>query len=72
MSLVKADGIGVVPRNVEGIDIGDTIEINLLKPLSVIKSKLVSIGSHDLIMDVLGDMTEISSGHVEAWVEYYL
>lgn len=64
MSLVKADGIGVIPRNIEGIDAGDTIEINLLKPLSIIKSKLVSIGSHDLIMDVLGDMIELSSGHV--------
>lgn len=64
MSLVKADGIGVIPRNIEGIDAGDTIEISLLKPLSTIKSKLVSIGSHDLIMDVLGDMTGLSSGHV--------
>lgn len=64
MSLVKADGIGTIPRNVEGIETGDFIEIDLLKPLATIKSKLVSIGSHDLIMDVLGDMTDISSGHV--------
>ncbi len=64
MSLVKADGIGIIPKNTEGIDAGDIIEIDLLKPLSVIKSKLVSIGSHDLIMDVLGDMIELSSGHV--------
>ncbi|MFW5647993.1 MAG: molybdopterin biosynthesis protein [Candidatus Alkaliphilus sp. MAG34] len=64
MSLVKADGIGIIPRNIEGIDAGDTIEINLLKPMSTIKTKLVSIGSHDLIMDVLGDMAELSSGHV--------
>lgn len=64
MSLVKADGVGIIPQNVEGIDSGGTIEISLLKPLNSIKSKLVSIGSHDLIMDILGDMTELSSGHV--------
>lgn len=64
MSLVKADGVGIIPQNVEGIDSGGTIEISLLKPLSSIKSKLVSIGSHDLVMDILGDMTELSSGHV--------
>ena len=64
MSLVKADGIGIIPQNVEGIDAGGFIDIQLLKPLSTIKSKLLSIGSHDLIMDVLADMMELTSAHV--------
>ncbi|MFA7533809.1 MAG: molybdopterin biosynthesis protein [Tissierellaceae bacterium] len=64
MSLVKADGIGIIPQNVEGIDAGDTLDVELMKPLSNIKRTLVSIGSHDLIMDILGDMMELSSGHV--------
>ena len=64
MSLVKADGIGIIPQNVEGIDAGCIIDIQLLKPLSTIKSKLLSIGSHDLIMDVLADMLDLSSAHV--------
>lgn len=64
MSLVKADGIGIIPRNLEGVEAGDNIEVELLKPLSSIKNTLVSIGSHDLIMDILGDMVKLSSGHV--------
>lgn len=64
MSLVKADGIGIIPQNVEGIDAGGNIKIKLLKPMSTIKTKLLSIGSHDLIMDVLSDMLELSSAHV--------
>lgn len=64
MSLVKADGIGIIPRNLEGVEAGDSIEVELLKPLSSIKNTLVSIGSHDLIMDILGDMVKLSSGHV--------
>ena len=64
MSLVKADGVGIIAQSVEGIDAGGIIDIQLLKPLSTIKAKLLSIGSHDLIMDVLADMLDLSSAHV--------
>lgn len=64
MSLVKADGVGIIPRSVEGIDVGGNIDVELLKPLATIKAKLLSIGSHDLIMDVIADMMDLSSGHV--------
>lgn len=64
MSLVKADGIAIIPQNLEGIDAGDRVEVELLKPLSSIKNTVVSIGSHDLIMDILGDMIKLTSGHV--------
>ncbi|NLV88542.1 MAG: molybdopterin biosynthesis protein [Tissierellia bacterium] len=64
MSLVKADGIAIIPQNVEGVEAGDQIQVELLKPLSEIKKSIVSIGSHDLIMDILGDILPLSSGHV--------
>lgn len=64
MSLVKADGIAVIPRNLEGIEAGDEVDVKLLKSLSNIKETLVSIGSHDLIMDVIADMIKLVSGHV--------
>ncbi|SCG84546.1 putative molybdopterin biosynthesis protein MJ0886 [Proteiniborus sp. DW1] len=64
MSLVKADGIAVIPRNLEGIEAGDEVDVKLLKPLSNIKETLVSIGSHDLIMDIIADMIRLVSGHV--------
>lgn len=64
MSLVKADGIAIIPRSSEGVEVGDKVEVELLKPLREIKKTLVSIGSHDLIMDILSDMIPLSSGHV--------
>jgi putative molybdopterin biosynthesis protein len=64
MSLVKADGFLEIPRKSEGIDAGSEVEVRIIKPLKEIKSSLVSIGSHDIIMDVIGDMINLSSGHV--------
>ncbi len=64
MSLVKADGIAIIPQSLEGVEAGSLVDVRLLKPLSEIKETLVSIGSHDMIMDILGDMVKLSSGHV--------
>ena len=64
MSLVKADGVAIIPRNIEGVEAGEPVEVELLKPLSKIKNTLVSIGSHDLIMDVIADMMNLTSSHV--------
>lgn len=64
MSLVKADGIAIIPRNLEGVDAGGKVKVELLKPISRIKDTIVSVGSHDLIMDILGDMMNLTSGHV--------
>lgn len=64
MSLVKADGILMIPKNSEGIDAGDTAKVKLLKSIQDIKKTLVSIGSHDIIMDLIGDKMKLSSGHV--------
>jgi putative molybdopterin biosynthesis protein len=64
MSLVKADGIAIIPQSLEGVDAGSPIDVRVLKPLSQIRETLVSIGSHDIIMDILADMMRITSGHV--------
>lgn len=59
MSLVKANGILTVPKEVEGIEAGETVDIELYKKEAQIESTLVSIGSHDLLMDWLSDLFEI-------------
>jgi putative molybdopterin biosynthesis protein len=56
MSLVRADGFCVIPQNSEGIEAGQTAEVELFRPLDELDRSLVSIGSHDLIVDVLADM----------------
>lgn len=53
MSYVRADGILVVPPDELGYEQGDTVEIELLKPLEEIKNAIVFSGSHDLTIDLL-------------------
>ncbi|NLM43699.1 MAG: molybdopterin biosynthesis protein [Clostridiales bacterium] len=71
MSLVRADGILEVPQTCEGYEAGEKVNINLLKDLEDIQNTIVSIGSHDLIMDIIGNMIHrknsaynLSSSHV--------
>ncbi|MGI6213976.1 MAG: molybdopterin biosynthesis protein [Christensenellales bacterium] len=64
MSLVRADGILKIPQNLEGIESGETVNINLLKPLEEIKKTLVIIGSHDLIIDLISERMRITSAHI--------
>jgi len=64
MSLVKADGIMRVPRNIEGVEAGTEMPITLMKPLHEIEPRLVMIGSHDIIVDVIQDKMPLSSTHV--------
>lgn len=64
MSLVKADGFIEIPRNTEGVEAGSTVKVRLLKPINQIKNALVSIGSHDIVMDIIANKMNLSSGHV--------
>lgn len=71
MSLVRADGVLVIPQNSEGVEAGEAIEVELLKPMEEIHRTLVSIGSHDLIMDLIANHMhdweggyDLSSAHV--------
>lgn len=64
MSLVKADGLIEIPRNTEGIEAGNKVSVKLLKSMNHIKNSLVSIGSHDIVMDIIANKMNLSSGHV--------
>lgn len=54
-TLVNADGVVRVPQNVEGINEGEKVEIELLKDISKINNTIISIGSHDIVMDIIND-----------------
>ena len=56
MSLVRADGFCVINQNSEGVEAGDTVRVELYRGMEEIERTLVSIGSHDLIMDVIADL----------------
>lgn len=64
MSLAKADGILEIDKNLEGISAGEKVRVKLLKPLDEIESYIVSVGSHDIVMDLIGDNVKLVSTHV--------
>lgn len=51
-SLVRADGLLVVPAGVEGHHAGEQVRVELLRGLGEIGRTIVTIGSHDLVLDV--------------------
>ena len=51
-SLVRADGLLVVPAGVEGHHPGDEVDVGLLRGLDEIERTIVAIGSHDLVLDL--------------------
>ncbi|MGL5329619.1 MAG: molybdopterin biosynthesis protein, partial [Peptostreptococcaceae bacterium] len=54
-SLVNADAVLRVPQNVEGIEEGEIVEVEILNDIDKIKNTIVSIGSHDIVMDIIND-----------------
>ena len=53
MSLVRADGLALIPRFSEGVDAGDAITVHLRRPLAEVENTVVVIGSHDVTLDLL-------------------
>lgn len=51
-SLVRADGLLVVPAGVEGHHAGTNVQVELLRSLDEIARTIVVIGSHDLVLDL--------------------
>ncbi len=51
-SLVRADGLLVVPAALEGHHPGEAVEVELLRGLEEIDRTVVAIGSHDLVLDL--------------------
>jgi len=71
MSLVRADGLLIVPAGSEGIGAGEDVEVELFREFHDIENTLVFIGSHDNILDVLANLLHkqtpicfLSSAHV--------
>ncbi len=62
-SLVRAEGIIRIPLNCEGIETGERVRVELLKNIGEIDRTLHSIGSHDLILDIIAERIPLSSSH---------
>jgi putative molybdopterin biosynthesis protein len=55
-SLCRADGVVRIPQQQEGLQAGDKVSVELWRPQEVIDRSVVCCGSHDLTLDVLGDL----------------
>ena len=71
MSMVRADGMLIIPQNSEGINAGEVTKAKLIKGIEEIDKTIVSIGSHDILMDIISDLmannyddVTLSSTHV--------
>ncbi len=63
-TMVKADGFVRVPPLVEGLNAGEEVDVELLRPLQDVLGTIVVTGSHDLTLGVLEDaMRAESSRH---------
>jgi putative molybdopterin biosynthesis protein len=51
-SLVRADGLLVVPTEVEGHHAGEEVSVSLLRGVDEIERTIVAIGSHDPVLDL--------------------
>ena len=63
-SFMKADGIVEVPQGLEGYEAGAEVEVRLLSPVEKLRNTVVVIGSHDPLLDELGDMLHVADNEV--------
>ena len=61
-SLVRADGITLIPRSVEGLEAGSEVHVQLLKSIEEVRSTIVAIGSHDMVLDLIASRLSRNSG----------
>lgn len=52
-SLVRADGIVLIPAGVQGLQAGEEVDVRLYRTLEEVERTLVVLGSHDLTIDLM-------------------
>jgi len=52
-SLVRADGIVVLPRGVQGLEAGAPVRVRLYRSAAEIERTIMAIGSHDMTLDLV-------------------
>ena len=52
-SLVRADGITILPRGSQGLSAGETVDVRLYCPPNEINKTIFATGSHDITLDLM-------------------
>ncbi len=58
-SLVRADGIVVIPRGSQGLPAGQQVMVNLYRPPVELETTIFTIGSHDISLDILAQFLAV-------------
>ncbi len=52
-SLIRADGLVVLPRGVQGAEAGEVVDVHLYRTRAELERTIFCIGSHDMTLDLL-------------------
>jgi putative molybdopterin biosynthesis protein len=52
-SLVRADGLVLLPRGTQGAEAGDQVQVRLYRPKAELDKTIFCIGSHDMTLDLI-------------------
>ncbi len=52
-SLVRADGIVILPRGIQGLEAGSKVQVRLYRSPQELERTIFAIGSHDMTLDLL-------------------
>ncbi len=63
MSLVRADGLLIIPAHSLGYEQDETVELELYRPQAELNCNLLAAGSHDLIIDLLATALKEQDSH---------
>ncbi len=59
-TMVHADGLMRIPSLVEGLNAGESVDVELLRPVADVENTILCTGSHDLAIAVLEDQLKLS------------
>jgi putative molybdopterin biosynthesis protein len=60
-SLVRADGLVLLPTGVQGAEAGDLVEVHLYRSHSELEHTIFCIGSHDMTLDLLAQFLSLKN-----------
>ncbi len=58
-TMVHADGLLRIPSQIEGLNAGDQVDVELLRPAEEIENTILCTGSHDLAIGILEDQLKL-------------
>ncbi|NTV36974.1 MAG: molybdopterin biosynthesis protein, partial [Anaerolineaceae bacterium] len=58
-SLVRADGIVIIPAGSQGLEAGSSVKVHLYRKRSELDHTILAIGSHDITLDILSQYLSV-------------